>query len=209
MRWLGTTAYLFSCAVLLAAEEWGWSSVRDWSFGPTGAAWVQAIGSIGAILGAFAVAQQQSRNSVRAARLEAAEKRLEAAGTLDFLAASSVRALDHVHGQLGTREHIEVRAHQGMPDLLLTLENLRDGFRQIPLYGLPVDLLRSFNVIAGCVDQYVWKLKGVIEWHRAMDAAAFANYFQVFEDIRRVVGEERDAIAQVRARALEEVSSLR
>src|SRR5690349_8726329 len=47
--------------VINAIDVAGPRCVRDWVFGQTGAAWVQAIGSIGAIVGAFALVSVQAK----------------------------------------------------------------------------------------------------------------------------------------------------
>lgn len=60
--WLCVALYLL---MIFATDSFGVVSVRDWVFGQTGAAWVQAIGSVGAILAAVSVVKRQHELQVQ------------------------------------------------------------------------------------------------------------------------------------------------
>lgn len=73
LRWLFMTCCALHVAMVWAVSSWGWGQVIEALAGQTAASWIQAVGSIGAILGAFAVVQFQ----VRSARVEDTRRRFE------------------------------------------------------------------------------------------------------------------------------------
>ena len=59
--WAASAVFI---GLIHAVDTFGGLAVRDWIFGQTGAAWVQAIGSIGAILSAIAVVKRQHESQL-------------------------------------------------------------------------------------------------------------------------------------------------
>ena len=174
----------------------GDSCMFFWSLSPSEcASWVQAWGSIGAILGAFLLARQQIGAANAAARLAAAERRLELAKTLDYLARSTISAIDTASVHLATREHVHTAADTGgLPSLMLMLDHLSRRLEAAPVYGMPADLLRGALLLSGTIDQFIWKVRMAFDTHRSMSAEAFDDFFITIGDIKRSLAESASEI---------------
>lgn len=151
------------------------------------AAWVQAVGSILAILGAAGIAVWQARKQHKSAlALHAAEQRhmkTELAKTLAVLAQNCSKAMAHLTGQMPSREAIyeivEGRVHFDLGELA----RLDATMAGIPLYSLPSSLVTPTMIMSATVRQFREKVEMVLRVQRTMDAAAFEDFFRVLAEM--------------------------
>ena len=146
------------------------------------AAWVQAWGSIGAIVFSVLVAWWQM-NRARKQTLYAIEQQRKAdnlrmANTLLEIAKSALKLQKHVTGKLDSREKIHFAAQDNrlpfdMP-MVYTMERQLD---RIALHDLPANLIAPALLIAETFRQVKIKLEIVFDTHRKMDAAMFEDFF--------------------------------
>jgi len=147
------------------------------------AAWVQAIGSIAAIVGATWIAIWQSRrqhdNSLAVMRAEHRLSRTELARTLLALSVNCSRAMEHAAKQFPDRETVhriaDEEAHFDFNELR-TIENAVIG---VPLHSLPHRLVPLTMILSSTVRQFREKVESALRFHRQMDATAFQDFFAV------------------------------
>lgn len=146
------------------------------------ASWVQAFGSIAAILGATGIAVWQSKrqhaNSLAVLRVEHRLVRTEAARALLSLSTNCQKALEHSARQFSDREAVhniaEGRVHFDFNEL-----NVIEGaVRSIPLHSLPHQLVPLTMIVSSTVRQFRENVEFALQEHRTMDATAFAKYFE-------------------------------
>jgi len=154
-------------------------TVSDW------ASWVQAIGAIAAIVVAFVVGNRQSRAQAAAARAMLAEQSWQAARTVKQFASSAQSAINYVSVHLATREHVHTVATEGFGSTMAELDAMEKMLASVPVYQFRAELAQCLLLIAGTIRQFRMKVANTIDWHRGMDAAAFADFFQTVEDIKR------------------------
>lgn len=163
------------------------------------AAWVQAIGSIVAILAAALIAIWQARVQHRGAlALQIAEHervRVELGKTLSVLAASSVSAVAHISQQLSTRDAVHNVGHEELFLDLGEVRRLDASLAHIPLHGLPETLVTPTMILSALVRQYLAKVEMALRVHRQMDAAAFEDLFEFFEFTNTGLNATRQDIA--------------
>jgi len=147
------------------------------------AAWVQAIGSILAILSAAGIAIWQSNKQHASALLLQREERryarIELTKSLLQLARNSERLLAHIAGQLNNdrarvHEAAEGERHLDLEELI-RVEHAVSG---IPLHSLPEKLVTYTMLMSASVRQFREKVQGAMQHHRQMDAAAFIDLFR-------------------------------
>lgn len=167
------------------------------------AAWVQAIGSILAILGAVAVAIWQSKKAQEHTLYAIDQQRksndLEMANTLIELAANALKLQKHMAEKLDTREKIYTAAEDRLPFDMPMVYALQRSLDKIELHRLQAKFIPHALMIAETFRQVRIKLDMVFDTHRQMDAAAFADFFrtmtQMQDSMRSTVGEMKDALA--------------
>lgn len=149
------------------------------------ASWVQAIGSILAIIAAALIAIWQTGKQHRSAlRLQIAEHervRNALAQTLSILATNCAKAVSHISLQLRDREAIhEVGTGVRYLDIG-EVRRIDATLANIPLQGLPHTLVTSTMTLSALVRQFLAKIDMAIRAHRQMDAAAFNELFTFIE----------------------------
>lgn len=155
------------------------------------AAWVQAVGSILAIVIATGiavwVAHRQHNNALA---LHAAEQRYaksETTKTLLVLAQNCAKAVATVIGQVDDRaavyEIAEGRAHCDIEEIA----RLDLAIMGIPVHNIPSSLVSPTMALSATVRQFREKVETVLRVHRSMDASAFGDFF-------RIIGEMRDSL---------------
>jgi hypothetical protein len=145
------------------------------------AAWVQAIGSILAIVGAVGVAVWQLHKQRRDA-LALEEKRhhdneLNAVKSMAELAVLSHKVAKHmlerlsgraaVHNVAQGREHLEIDG----------LRYFESATASILLHTLPHHVVRFPYLLSSCLRQIRQKIEQAIRLHEQMDAAEFTDLF--------------------------------
>ena len=151
------------------------------------AAWVQAVGSILAILGATGIAVWQARKQHESAlALHSAEQRhakTELAKTLSVLAQNCSKAMAHLTGQMNSREAIYEIAEGHVHFDLGELARLDATMAGIPLYSLPSSLVTPSMIMSATIRQFREKIEMVLQVQRTMDAAAFEDFFRVLAEM--------------------------
>jgi hypothetical protein len=151
------------------------------------AAWVQAIGSILAIIAAFLVAILQSRfqhkNALALRKEEKRDARLEITRTLLTLARNCAKAVAFISAKLSNREAIHNIA-VGIEYLDIgELQSINTYLLGIPLHSLPDILVSPVMIINSTIRQCLAKVEMALKFHREMDSAAFEDLFRVFGEM--------------------------
>jgi hypothetical protein len=145
------------------------------------AAWVQAIGSIAAVIGAAAIAIWQSRTQHRSAlALLLAEKRhatLETALTLGTLATNCAAEVSRLTESLSSRQAVSSFATGEQHLDLGELRVLENAVLAIPLYSLPHPLVSPAMVLGSTLRQFRSTVEFALQHHRAMNSDAFDRFF--------------------------------
>jgi hypothetical protein len=151
------------------------------------AAWVQAVGSVLAILAAALIAIWQSRAQHRSAmqlhRAEKRQARVELSKTLSVLAKNCSKAVAYGSGRLSDRETIHRIAEGDVHFDLGELRRVDNAIAGIPLHSLPDTLVTSTMILSATVRQFTEKTEMALHLHRKMDAAAFEDLFRTFGEI--------------------------
>jgi hypothetical protein len=155
------------------------------------ASWVQAIGSIVAIIAAAWIAVHQAKlqhksalELHRTARLTA---RAEVARTLSALAENSAKAMVLVGGQLHDREAVR-QAAEGLIRCDIGEVQRFDGYLSaIPLHELPDSLVTLTIILGFTVRQFREKTEMALRLHRQMDTAMFEDFFRTMTQLNESV----------------------
>ena len=151
------------------------------------AAWVQAVGSILAILGAAGIAVWLTRKQHNTAlALHAAEQRhtkTELARTLSVLAQNCLKAMAFLTGQVKDREAVHEIAEGHIHFDLAELTRVDAAIAGIPLYSLPSSLVTPMMILSATVRQFREKVEMVLRAHRSMDTAAFEDFFRALGEM--------------------------
>lgn len=145
------------------------------------ASWVQAIGSICAIVAAALIARHQARLQHKSAldllRVQRDTARAEAAETLAVVAKNTAKAMTHVSGQLPDRTAVYSAAEGTIRCDIGEVQRLDGYLSAIPLHELPGSLITLTLVLGSTVRQFREKTEMALRLHRQMDAAMFEDFF--------------------------------
>ncbi len=146
------------------------------------ASWVQAIGSVLAIIAAAWIARYQTRLQRESAlvlhRTERQTARAEAAETLSVLADNSAKAMADVSGQLQGREAV-TQAAKGLIHCDIGEVRRLDGYLSaISLHELPSSLITLTMILGSTVRQFKEKIEMALRLHGQMDATMFEDFFR-------------------------------
>ena len=151
------------------------------------ASWVQAIGSILAILAATGVAiwqsHQQHKNALAVHREESRHARQEAAKSLLVLCRNCARASAHFAAELSTRDAIHLVASGEKHFDFEELTALRDAAASLQIHQLPDVLIGPAMALGATIRQLRQTIEIAIRDHRRMDAESFANLFRVLGEM--------------------------
>jgi hypothetical protein len=151
------------------------------------ASWVQAIGSILAILFAAGIAIWQSRAQHRSALLTLrAEQRhagLEAAKTLFALSFNCSKAARYFADQLKSRDAIYEVARGERHFDFAELVALRDAASGIPLHQLPDVLVSPAMALAATMRQLRQTIDIALTKHSSMDGEDFTRLFLTLKEM--------------------------
>src|SRR5689334_5762363 len=115
------------------------------------AAWVQAIGSIVAIIGAVLIAGWQMRrqhlDALRLMAEEGRQSRMELAKTLLVLSRNSLSALDHLTDSMKDRESVHLIADGSVHYDIEQIRRIDASLAAIPLHSLPSSLVTHTMVV--------------------------------------------------------------
>lgn len=156
------------------------------------AAWVQAIGSVVAIIAAALIAIHQAklqhRNALQLHMAEQQSAKLDIAKTLLVLATNSSSAMKHIAGQLTDRECIHLIAEGLVHCDIGELQRIDAHLSAIPLHSIPAPLVTPAMVLGATVRQFKEKTEMALRAHRQMNAAMFEDFF-------RTIGEMNTSVA--------------
>ena len=146
------------------------------------AAWVQALGSVVAILGAVGIAVWQSnRQHQDSLSLLRAEKRLartESAKALLSLSAGALRVLEHSAKSFPDRQSVYDTAEGFRHFDFGELRMVEGAIQAVSLHTLPHELVTLTMIVSSTVRQFRENIEGAIQIHRRMDATDFDTLFK-------------------------------
>ncbi|HDR9164787.1 TPA: hypothetical protein QDB28_005222 [Burkholderia vietnamiensis] len=152
------------------------------------AAWVQAVGSIVAILCSVKIAVWQADKTQEQTLFTLNQQRLadhlRSAKTLLELARNALKVQVHVAGKLDSREAIYNAAEDRLPFDLPEMYALEVALNKIELHLLPSELVALALIVAATMRQFRIKVDMVLDTHRQMDAAAFDDFFAVMRQMQ-------------------------
>ncbi len=151
------------------------------------ASWVQAVGSIIAILAATGIAVWQSRQQHKIAlavhREESRHARREAAKSLLAISRNCARASAHFTAELSSREAIYKIASGEKHFDFEELTALRDAAASVQWHQLPDVLIGPAMSLAATIRQLRQTIEIGIRNHRTIDAEGFAALFGVLAEL--------------------------
>lgn len=153
------------------------------------AAWLQAVGTIVAILAAAVIAIWQSNKQHKIVRSlhkeEQRHNRVEMAKTLLALCRNCTKAVKHFTTQIHSQEAIHNIAEGETYFDFGELQTLENGVVNIPLYSLPDTLVTHAMILGSTVRQFRHKVDSAVRFNRQMDAEAFDDLFKVFSEMNK------------------------
>lgn len=152
------------------------------------AAWVQAVGSIAAIVGAASIAIWQSAsqqtNAIALQRTEQRQAKLESARTLLALSTNCARAMKHAAQQFPDRESLhriaDLEAHFDFNELRV----IEGAVLNVPLHSLPHSLVSVTMIVSSTVRQFREKVESALRFHRQMNSGAFEDFFSTIAEMQ-------------------------
>jgi len=151
------------------------------------AAWVQAVGSVLAIVAAaWIVKHQANLQHKNALDLHKTEQRTEQADitkTLSVLAINSSKAMKHISIQLKDRESIHKAAEGLVPCDVGELVRIDTYLSDIPLHTVPHSMVTLTMILGSTVRQFKEKVEMALQFHRKMDAEMFEDFFRTINEM--------------------------
>ena len=152
------------------------------------AAWVQAVGSIVAILAAVKMALWQSKRQYSDAlslqQSELKRSRIENAKILMHISKNGVLAIDHFISQMSDRESISKISTRETYFDFGELDHTVERSMNIPLYNLPEDLVTPAMVFSATTRQFKHLVDIAIEEHKEMVSDDFDELFNSLKECR-------------------------
>lgn len=151
------------------------------------AAWVQAVGSVAAIVAAAWIAKHQANlQHQNALDLHKTEKRTEQSDitkTLSVLAENSSNAMKHIANQLKDRESVHKAAEGLVPCAVGELVRIDRYLSDIPLHTVPYSMVTLTMILGSTVRQFKEKIEMSLQFHRQMDAEMFEDFFRTIQEM--------------------------
>lgn len=153
------------------------------------AAWVQALGSIAAIIGSVGIAVWQSRQQHRASmsilQAERSFSRIEVAKALKELSIGAHRLLVHSMNAFPDRQAVsDVACGRTFYDIG-ELRVIEGAIQAIPVHALPHDLVRLTMIVGSCVRQFRENVEFAMQRHLEMDGKTFNVFFESLTSLSR------------------------
>jgi hypothetical protein len=153
------------------------------------AAWVQAIGSVAAIVGAVGVAVWQSRKqhqtSIAVLKAERSFARLEAARALQELSTGALRLLENSAKAFPDRQAVHDTAEGRRFFDFGELRVIERAVQAIPLHTLPHQLVRLTMIVGSCIRQFRENIEFAMPRHRQMDSKDFGTLFESLSSLTK------------------------
>jgi hypothetical protein len=151
------------------------------------ASWVQAIGTIVAVLAAATIAVWQSsrqhQNALTIHREERRHAHLEQAKTLLTLCQNCSKATKHFASEMCDRESIHLIATQEKYLDFGELQSLQNATSNLPLHSLPSNLITHAMVLGASIRQFKYNIDTAMQLHRKMDVAQFEYFLKILKEI--------------------------
>lgn len=151
------------------------------------AAWLQAVGSVLAVVAAAWIAKHQANlQHQNALDLHKTEKRTEQTDitkTLSVLAVNSSKAMKHIASQLTDRESVHNAAEGLAPCDIGELVRIDTYLSDIPLHTVPHSMVTLTMILGSTVRQFKEKIEMVLKLHRKMDAEMFEDFFRTISEM--------------------------
>lgn len=152
------------------------------------AAWVQAVGSILAIVAAAGIAiyqaKKQHESAMEVYKTEKRHAQIELAKTLGMLANSCKNAVDCIASKIKAAETIESIA-TGKEHLDLTmLKSLEHALESVPLISLPANFVSEPLILHGSVRQFRENVEHLLENWCFTNKDEYQQALKVINEIR-------------------------
>ena len=151
------------------------------------AAWVQAVGSIVAILAAAGiaiyVARLQHNNALNLHKTEKRTEKVEVAKTLFVLATNSSKAMKHIASQLNDRGSVHNAAEGLEPCDVGELHRIDKYLNEFPLHTVPHSMVTLTMMLGSTVRQFKEKVEMSLNLHRKMNADMFTDFFRTIGEM--------------------------
>ncbi|AJZ59451.1 hypothetical protein OI25_3416 [Paraburkholderia fungorum] len=151
------------------------------SSGSDTAAWVQAVGSVLAILVAVGVAWYQARKQQELNRetlwQQYSMSLVKSAETFAEIASAASKVLKRISSQLDSRTKVLAAAEDRLPFDMPELRRFERALDGVELHLLPGQLVTPALILSANVRQFRVKVEMALQHCRSMDAAAFDDLF--------------------------------
>jgi hypothetical protein len=143
------------------------------------AAWVQAFGSIAAIVAAIWIGNSQVKSVLQQSK----ETKLASAEALCELSKAAFNLQKHFAKNLSSRDAVHEAGETGLVFDMAMLEGLEKSVSAIQFHQLPASLVRLALILSSSITQLRMKVQVAIKVHREMDAAAFDDFFKTLKEM--------------------------
>lgn len=151
------------------------------------AAWIQAIGSVVAIVAAASIAiylaRVQHRNSLTLHMKEKQTERVDIAKTLSVLATNSSKAMKYIANKLNDRSAVHNAAEGNIPCDIGELRRIDNYLSNIPIHNVPYSMVIMTMILGSTVRQFKEKVETTLSLHRTMDGDKFEDFFRTIEEM--------------------------
>ena len=155
------------------------------------AAWIQAVGSVIAILAATLIAigqsKSQHKNAILLHRTEQLSNQRNLAKTLFILAKNSAVVMQYTASKLNTKEAIYLAAQGRIPSNIGELKRIDTYLGAIPLHTMPFSLVTPTMNLGSIVRQCHEKLDMGLKLYRQMDDAMYEDLFKVLAEMNQSI----------------------
>lgn len=153
------------------------------------ASWVQAIGSILAILAAATIAIWQSKKQHKSALAllieEQKNNKIEKAKALLTICQNCTKAAKYYASEMNNREAIHLIAYKDKYVDFGELQTLQNSTSNIPLYSLPSALISHAMILGATMRQFKQNIENVLRTHEQINANQFKEFFEYSEEITK------------------------
>lgn len=143
------------------------------------AAWVQAYGSIAAIVAAICIGYRQ----IKAVLQQTKDANFAAAEALCELSKAAFNLQKHFEKNLSSRDAVHEAGDTGLVFDMAMLEGLEKSLSAIQFHQLPASLVRLALILSSSITQLRMKVQVAIKVHKEMDAAAFDDFFKTLKQM--------------------------
>lgn len=141
------------------------------------AAWVQAFGSIVAILAAIWIGRKQTQSVLQQSK----DATIAAAEALSELSKAAFNLQKHFEKNLSNRDAVHEAGETGLVFDMAMLEGLEKSISAIRVHQLPASLVRLALMLSASITQLRMKVAVALKLHGKMDAEQFQDFFDTLK----------------------------